>query len=319
LEPVMSAVHGDWSHLAERGTMGAIRLLAWADRRLGRIAARALLDLTVAYYYLRERAWRGASRRHLEAVWSRPEGRAALGRRPGPLAPLLHYREFAQQAYDRMLLWGGGASRFQMDHEGSEHLFRLARERRGGLVLGAHLGSFDMARTLAREYGVALNIVMLTAHSQRINRLFEELDPAHGVRVVALEPGSVKTAFAVKGCLDRGELVCILADRIPAGSSERPIWIDFLGRRMAFPRSPFLLARLVGCPTLVSTCVRTGRARYFTRVVELDPGLRFPRTEREKRAEELACAFARELEAACLRHPYQWFNFYDPPHPEPCA
>jgi predicted LPLAT superfamily acyltransferase len=311
----MSAVTGDWSRLAERGSMGAIRLLVWTHRAFGRGAARALLDLAVLYYYLRERAWRGSSRRYLASVWSRPEGRAALGREPGALAPILHYREFARQAYDRMLLWGGGLDLFQLDHEGSEHLFRLARERRGALLLGAHLGSFDMARKLAKQYGIALNVVMFTAHAERINQLFEELDPESRVRVVQLEPGSVKTAFAIKACLDRGELVGILADRIPADASEEPIWVDFLGRPHPFPRSPFLLACLLGCPTLVSLCVRTGPARYFARVAQLDAGLRWPRGEREKGAEELAHAFARELEGVALAHPYQWFNFFDPPGP----
>jgi predicted LPLAT superfamily acyltransferase len=313
----LSAVAGDWSRLAERGSMGALRFLTWAHRAFGGAAVRALLDLAVLYYYLRERAWRGASRRHLESVWSRAEGRTALGREPGAFAPLLHYREFAQQAYDRMRLWSGGLDRFQLDHEGSEHLFRLARQRRGALLLGAHLGSFDMARTLAKQYGVALNVVMFTAHAERINGLFEELDPESRLRVVPLEPGSVKTAFAIKACLDRGELVGILADRIPADAHEEPIWIDFVGRRFPFPRSPFRLACLLGCPTLVSLCVRTGPARYFARVVQLDGGRRWTRSERDKGAEELAHAFARELETAALQHPYQWFNFFDPPGPSP--
>jgi len=51
-------------------------------------------------------------------------------------------------------------------------------------------------------------------------------------------------------------------------------------------------------------------------VVELDAGRRCPRAEREKGAEELARAYVSELEAACLRHPYQWFNFYDAPQRE---
>jgi predicted LPLAT superfamily acyltransferase len=309
----VSAIIGDWSRRAERGSMGAMRFFVWAHRTFGRAAARALIDLTVLYYYVRERAWSGASRRHLAAVYARPEGRAALGREPGAFAPFLHYREFARQAYDRMLLWGGGFDLFQLDHEGSEHLFRLARERRGALLLGAHLGSFDIARTLAKQYGIVLNAVMFTAHAERINRLFAELDPESRVRVLPLELGSVKTAFAIKACLERGELVGILADRMPADSREQPIWIDFLGRRFPFPRSPFQLACLLGCPTLVSLCVRTGPARYFARVVQLDAGRRWPRAERDKGAEELALAYARELEAAALRHPYQWFNFFDPP------
>jgi predicted LPLAT superfamily acyltransferase len=311
----MSAVADGWSRRAERGSMAAMRLVVWTHRALGPSVARALLELAVLYYYVRERAWRGASRRHLAAVWSRPEGRAALGREPGPFAPLRHYREFAQQAYDRMLLWGGGLDLFQLEHEGSEHLFQLARDRRGALLLGAHLGSFDVARTLAKQYGIVLNVVMFTAHAERINRLFEELDPESRLRVVPLEPGSVNTAFAIKACLDRGELVGILADRIPVGAREEPIWVDFVGRRFPFPRSPFLLACLLGCPTLVSLCVRTGPGRYFERVTQIDAGRRWPRAERDKRAEELAHAYARELEAAALRHPYQWFNFFDPPTP----
>jgi len=214
-----------------------------------------------------------------------------------------------------MLLWGEGLDDFEMDHEGSDYLFSLARERRGGLLLGAHVGSFDMARTLARDYGVAVNVVMFTAHAERINRLFEEIDPSSRLRVLPLDPSSMRTAFAIKACLDRGELVAILADRVPAGSREQTIALDFLGRSMAFPRSPFQLACLFGCPTFASLCLRTGPGRYFTRVAPLGPARRLPRSEREKGAEELARAYVRELEDACLRHPYQWFNFFDPTEP----
>jgi len=302
----------DWSALAESGTTSAIRAFVAIYRVLGRRVCQRLLGPIAAYYYLRERAWRGPIRRHLERVWSHPEGHESLGRRPGPFSPFRLYREFAVQTFDRMLLWGGGLDEFAMDHEGSEHLFSLVRERRGGLLLGAHLGSFDMARTLARDYGVAINVVMFTTHAERINRLFEELDPSSRLRVLPLDPTSVSTAFAIKACLDRGELVAILADRVPAGSREETIPIEFLGRPVEFPRSPFLLACLVGCPTFVSLCVRTGPGRYFTRVAPLGPPRRLPRSEREKGAEELARAYVRQLEDACLRHPFQWFNFYDP-------
>jgi len=300
----------DWSRFGERGTMGALRFGRACYRVLGR-GARLLLIPAVVWFYVKERAWNGWSRRHLEAVWGHPEGRAALGRRPGPFAAFRHYFEFAVQTFDRMALWGGGAEHFTMEHQGSEHLFALAREERGALLLGAHLGSFDMARTLARDYGLVLNVVMFTGNAERINRLFEEIDPESRVRVVSLDPTSVRTAFEIKACLDRGELVGILADRVPVGSREKPIAVPFLGRQRAFPSSPFLLATLLGCPVLLSLCVRTGPSRYYTWVTPLSDGRRLPRAERAKGAEELVRAYAAELEAACLRHPHQWFNFYD--------
>jgi predicted LPLAT superfamily acyltransferase len=285
--------------------------MAWCHRVLGRRVCRLLLYPIVAYFFLRERASRGASRRYLERIWAMPEGRRQLHGPPGPFSPFRHYLEFAIQLFDRMVLWGGGLAQFQVEHRGSEHLVALARERRGALLVGAHLGSFDMARELATRHDFTLNVVMFTAHAERINRFFEQRDPASRVRVLQLDPQSVRTAFEIKACLERGELVGMLADRIPAGGRERPIFLEFLGRRAAFPRSPFALACLLGCPVLLSLCVRTGEARYLTFVEPVGAAQRLLRRERDKAVEELAAAWVRRLEENCLRFPYQWFNFFD--------
>lgn len=300
---------GHWSGLAERGSMTALRVMASIYRLLGRWACELLLYPAVLYFFVVDGHGRRASRRYLERIWER-RGRDPR-RRPGPFAPLRHYHEFAVQLLDRMVLWGGGIASFQMDHRGSEHLFALARQRRGAILYGAHLGSFDMARQLAGEYDLVLNVVMYTAHAERINRFFERQAPGSRLRVLQLDPGSVRAAFEIKACLDRGELVGILADRIPAGGRERPLYADFLGRRAPFPSSPFLLACLLGCPTYLALCVRTGPGRYETSVDPLSEGRRLPRADREKGAEELARSYVEQLEATCLRLPEQWFNFYD--------
>jgi predicted LPLAT superfamily acyltransferase len=295
---------------AERGSLAGLRLMAWLYQLFGRRASLALLYPIAAYFFLREGS-RSASHRYLARVWVHPEGKKHLSGRPGFFAPFWHYHEFAVQIFDRMVLWGGGLSQLRMDHRGSEHLFALQRERRGALLLGAHLGSYDMPRQLAGEHGLLLNAVMFTAHAERINRFFEQLDPGSSVRVLSLEPGSLRPAFDIKACLDRGELVGILADRVPAGSGETPVRLDFLGREMAVPLSPFRLACLLGCPVLLSLCLRTGDARYETVVRPIGGGAKVPRHERDKAAMELARAYVQGLEEACLRHPYQWFNFYD--------
>jgi predicted LPLAT superfamily acyltransferase len=248
-----------WEQFAERGSLGAIRLGARVYELLGRRVARAVLHPIAAYFFVRERASRAASRRYLERIWAHPDGRPQLRGRPGFFAPYWHYYEFALQILDRMVLWGHGLSELRMDHAGSEHLFALQRERRGGILLSAHLGSFDMPRQLAGGHGLALNAVMFTAHAERINRFFESLDPSSRVRVLSPEPDAASTALRIKACLDRGELVGIMADRLPAGRGDAPIWIDFLGLPMAFPLSPFRLACLLGAPALPLALPAQGR------------------------------------------------------------
>jgi predicted LPLAT superfamily acyltransferase len=300
-----------WERLSERGSMRAIRLMGRLYEIMGRRLALLLLLPISLHFFLRERGSRRASRAYLERVYAHPEGRAHLRGPPGFFTPFWHYHEFAVQMLDRMVLWAQGLSRLRMDHEGAEYLMQLARERRGGLLIGSHLGSFDMPRRLAGEYGLVLNVVMFTEHAERINRFFEQLDPESQLRILKLELGGVRTAFDIKACLDRGELVGILADRLPAGGKEAPVFVDFLGREMALPLSPFRLACLLGCPTFLSLCLRKGDAHYETVVRPIGSGTRVPRQEREKAAQELARAWVRGLEEACLRHPFQWFNFYD--------
>ena len=300
-----------WEGFAERGSLGALRFMARLYDLLGRRLSRAVLHPIAAYFFVRERASRGASRHYLERVWAHPEGRPQLRGRPGFFAPYWHYHEFAVQIFDRMVLWGHGLSELRMDHSGSEHLFALKRERRGGILIGAHLGSFDMPRQLAGGYGIVLNVVMFTAHAERINRFFKSLDPTSQVRVLSLEPGSASTAFGIKACLDRGELVGILADRLPAGGGDTPILIDFLGLPMAFPLSPFRLACLLGVPVFLSLCLRKGDAHYEAVVRPVGNVGKVPHHDRDKAAGELARAWVQGLEQACLEHPYQWFNFYD--------
>jgi len=300
-----------WATTAERGSVGALRAMAWLYRRFGRSIAVMVLTPIAAYFVLRDGTARRASREYLRRLYASPEGRQALEREPGLLESLRHLREFAISIFDRLCVWTGATDRIEIQDEGSEHLFRLARERRGAILLGAHLGSFDMLRILSERQELKVNVLMFTRHVTQITSFFERLHPGAGLRVIPLEQGSLRAIFEIKACIDRGEFVGILGDRIGPGERGRVGTASFLGRPALFPLGPFLLAGLLGCPLLLTLCLRTGDARYETVVKPLTQGGAVPRAEREKRAQELLEAYARSLEEACCRAPRQWFNFYD--------
>jgi len=300
-----------WNTVAELGSTTALRVMAAIYRIAGQRLSSLLLYPIATYFFLTAPRARRASLQYLRALYAWSDG-AAPARPPRALDALHHIHVFARNVFDRMVAWGGGFDRFAFSHTGSEHLFRLAREGRGGILLGAHLGSYDMPRMLAGEHGLVLNVVMFTAHAERVNAFFARLDPSSRLRVLQLDPDSVHSAFAVRACLQRGELVAFLADRPPPGASgARTVAVEFLGRPVRLPLSPFLVACTLGSPVLTSICVRTGAATYAAAVELLTAGEVVPRREREARAAELARQYATVLEQYCLRYPYQWFNFYD--------
>ena len=300
-----------WAQKSERGNRGWLAFALWLYRNLGRWAVALILIPITAYFIAFDRVTRSSSRDWLATAWATPEGRAALRRKPGWWATYRHVYAFSSSVLDRLVLWGGGASTFRIDHSGGEALLELARQGKGAILLGAHLGSFDMLRLISSQYGLRVNVLMFTAHAERVNALFESLGGGSRVRVISLDPGSVKSAFEIKACLDRGEFVGILADRVHAGGRERPAATHFAGRRAAFPLSPFLVGVVLGAPMFLSLCVTTGHLRYFAVTEPIFSGGPVPRNLREKVALESLENWVRRFEHYSLASPRQWFNFYD--------
>ncbi|MFI5315840.1 MAG: hypothetical protein ACHQ6T_09070 [Myxococcota bacterium] len=300
-----------WAKKSERGNNGWLRFALWLYTNLGRWAVATILVPITAYFVILDSVCRRASRDWLATAYAIPEGRAALGRRPDLFTTFRHVYTFAGSVLDRMVLWAGGAAAFKIEHTGGERLLELARQGRGAILLGAHLGSFDMLRLISSQYGLRVNVLMFTAHAERMTSFLESLSGESGVRVISVDPHSVRSAFEIKACLARGEFVGILADRVHPGGRERPVGTQFAGRRAAFPLSPFLLGVVLGAPVFLSLCVSTGHLRYFAVTEPLFEGGSVPRGLRDKVAREICEAWVRRFEHYCLRSPRQWYNFYD--------
>lgn len=291
--------------------MGALRFVAWMHRTFGRRPTQVLLWGASLYFFLFAPHVRRASRRYLEKIWASPEGRSALRRPPGWCAVVEHIFAFSTSIYDRMVVWGGALDEYAIEHDRSGELFEFAQRKQGALLLGAHLGSFELLWFLSREYDLAINVVVFYQNAERVNEFFHTLDPNVHIRAIGLDPTSVQAAFEIKACIDRGEFVVILADRVPPRDQARCMHATFLGGSAPFPTGPFALAGVLDCPILMALCLRTGDRRYRTVLRRLREAGRIPRGEREKCAQELLAQYVGLLETYCRRFPYEWFNFFD--------
>ncbi len=300
-----------WSQIAERGSLLGLRFSVWCYRAFGRSVTTVLAHAIVAYFFLTDRAGRRASLAYLRRVHETPEGRAALGRPPDLWQSFLHYRSFALSIVDRVAIWFGHGHEFHYETHGVDRFDRLAEQGRGAIVVGAHLGNFDALRLLAVRARMAVNVLMFTEHARRINAILRELSPEAEARVIRVTPGSVQAVFEVRRCIERGEIVAILGDRVEPTDLGRTGRVRLLGGSVLLPQAPVLLAHLLGCPLMLMIALRRGPGRYEVFAEELAERVRLPRRERAAGVAELLAAYAARLEHHCLRDPFQWFNFFD--------
>lgn len=287
-----------WLEVAERGSLAGIWFMVATCRLFGRAAARALIGPLVFYFTLFAPRARRASRDYL----------ARLGRPHGNRDAFAHIRRFAHCTLDRFFWAVGDASRFDVTRTGHEHLAALAASRRGALLMGAHLGSFEAMRGMASKETLPLNVVGYFKNARLINSVLARLNPKTMTRVISIEPG-VDFVLKLKERIEAGELVALLADRV--GLGDRVVQATFFGASVRMPSGPFWLAATLGCPVYLTFGLYHEPNRYDLYCEPFAERIELPRGAREEGARRYAQRFAGRLEHYCRLAPDNWFNFYD--------
>ena len=139
-----------------------------------------------------------------------------------------HFHCFAATILDRVYLLRGKFERFDVTVHGKEILHRQIESSRGSILLGSHLGSFEVLRALGvMERSVPLKVLMDTLHNQNISRFFDALNPTVAGTVIA--PDRPDTLIRVKESLDAGCFIGMLGDRVSGG--DKTTQCQFLRRR----------------------------------------------------------------------------------------
>lgn len=291
-----------WAQQQERGAPGITRAALFLALHAGRLAAPLLVWPGTAWFLLTSGPARRASADYLRRVLGRPARLPDIAR---------HFHAFACAVLDRVLLLAGRDDAFTIDTQGLDGVLATLARGQGCILLGAHLGSFEVLRTVARHAPVPVWALMYRRNQGALTRLLDRLAPALQARV--LEIGDTASMIRARECVERGEIVGILADRAPPATSpgaHRMVDVPFLGAGAAFPSGPFVLASTLAAPVVLFHAVRTGPRHY---AVRFEPFVDRVVLRRATRAADLRVVMARyaaAVEAACRQHPYQWFNFF---------
>ena len=285
-----------WLAQRERGTLGAMRLIAWITQHFGYGAGTgaAASDLPVLHRVLAPA--RRASKDYLRRV---------LGRPPRWRDVYRHYHTFASTILDRVLLLTGRSADFELRVNGPDVVAQALVPGRGLLLLGAHLGSFELCRIAgADRAGFVVNVVMHEANADKIATWMRETSPAAGAeRHCARAAGDDAQDPRCAGARRDRRHARRPADRAH-GDAERPL-----------PRRDGAGSRRVRCAS---------RSRSTFPVVLFFGLYRAPRCydlffermhtgtgDAQARLAPLVEAFVARVEAHTRSAPYNWFNFYD--------
>lgn len=299
-KPVPAATAAaEWRQREERSSLPVLRLMTWISLTFGRRLGRVVLYGIAAYFLTFAPAARRASAAYLARALGRPP---TLGER------YRHILAFATTIHDRVYLLNDRFDLFNIEIVGRAAIDGAVAEGRGVLLIGAHLGSFEVIRAVGREK-TALPIAMLMyeENARKINAALAAINPAATPDVIPL--GCMESMLQARDRLDAGHLVGVLADRGLGDDATRAC--DFLGAPAPFPVGPFRMAAMLRRPVLLMAGLYLGGNRYR---IHFEPLADFSATDAAGRDAAIADAqrrYAARLEHFCRTAPYNWFNFFD--------
>ena len=289
----------DWISHRERGSNALLRFMAFLSLRLGRRVSRIPLYGIALYFFLFAPSARRHSRRYLHL---------ALGRAPRARDRFRQILSFATTIHDRVYLINGQFERFNITLEGEARVLAQSDSGRGAMLMGAHMGSFEVMHSLGRRHhGLQVAMAMYEENARKINAVLAALDPHLASDIIPL--GRIDAMLTIAERLDRGALVGVLADRTLGGEPVQAVTL--LGRPACLPTGPMRAAVILRCPVFFMAGLYRGKNNYH---VVFEPVADFssaPAGTRNVAVRAAIDRYAAVLDEHCRTDPYNWFNFYD--------
>lgn len=240
-------------------------------------------------------------RRHAPVAWDSLAlryGRDAAGPKVREV-----YRELGHLSGEMALLeeWRSAELRGLVTGvEGRQHLEAIASDRRGTILVGAHLGNWELLGHLLPQYGLSpLHVVYRRLDNPLLDARLRRSRERHGTRTLERRTATRPSLAALR----RGEAVAMLLDQHTRGKGT--LRLPFLGETTPVSTAPARLALQTGCPILSPALIREGPDRFrLVAFPPLEPG-GYP--DSEEGVAELTAGIVRLLEAGIGRAPAQWF------------
>ena len=211
------------------------------------------------------------------------------------------FYNFGQSLIDRLALMTPRGLEYSYDFENEKVLKEMASHAKGGVLVSAHLGNWEVAGNLLHDrVTTKINVLALDNEVKAIKQLLELKSGKSRYNLIPIK-NDFSHLILIKQALDRNELIAIHADRTL--SEGKNIRLPFLNKEADFPLGPFIIAHKFKVPVTFVFALKNGNQHYSLSAT--NP------IYNNKSAEELAIKYVACLEEKIKKNPDQWYNFYD--------
>lgn len=214
-----------------------------------------------------------------------------------------NYYAFGQSIIDKIVTMAGLPNKFSFEFNGEQHLLDMVAEGKGGILLSAHLGNWEIAGHLFTRLNTKIHVVMYDAEHAWVKQIMEDATGVKKMNAILIKP-DLSHIYAIQAALDNKELVCMHADRFLPGNPTKEI--TFLNEPAPFPVGPFLLSSTFQVPVSFVFAFKTSNSHFK---LSATPPKVYPK--KNQGGIELAMQeFVSIMEEKVKQYPLQWYNYY---------
>jgi predicted LPLAT superfamily acyltransferase len=217
----------------------------------------------------------------------------------------VNYFRFGQVMIDKIAVRSGYENKYNYEFENYEAFLNVLDHSKGAILIGAHIGNWEIGGNFFGDYGKKINIVMYDAEYRKIKEIYEKnLNPVTH-KIIPISEDNFEHIYQIKNALDNQEYVCFQGDRFIRDKTSKTI--DFMGKPAKFPLGPFLLAGRFDVPVVFYFSMRNKGMKYKFKFTIAETN---KMTKTRQRVDELLHLYVDALEKTVKEYPEQWFNYY---------
>ena len=217
---------------------------------------------------------------------------------------------FGQTILDKVATMAGAKTNFKINRVNGEVLDKIAAIGKGGILVSAHIGNWEIAGQGLNRLNTNFNVLMYENERANIKDYMNEVLKKKKINVIAINDETKSHIIELHNAFTKNELVVMHGDRYREGA--KTLTANFLGRPAKFPAGPFIMAAKFGVPLCFVFANKQNSKTYLFSSTE---PIVVNRVRGEKEVDavcmELLQKYITEVETRVKAYPHQWFNYYD--------